>query len=96
METAEKRRATRHRVSLPITFEDGTGVTRDFSSVGVFFETDKSFVPGQAITFTVQLKHVDPIRPVQLKCRGAIVRVEQRGKKIGIAADIDTVSFEDA
>src|SRR4030042_1573641 len=85
---SEKRRATRHPGALPVKFEDGKGITRDCSSSGIFFETDKSFAPGQAIEFTIVLEHVDPDRPVRLKCMAEIVRVGASGHKIGVAAAI--------
>ncbi|MFH1843871.1 MAG: PilZ domain-containing protein, partial [bacterium] len=69
-------------------------ITRDFSSSGIFFETDKSFTPGQAIEFTMVLEHVDPQGPVRLKCIGEIIRVEEIGQKIGVAATIKSYSFE--
>lgn len=94
MQEPEKRRATRHLGILPVEIEDGKGVTRDFSSSGIFFETDKSFTPGQVVEFTIVLEHVDPERPVRLKCKGKIVRVEESGQKIGVAAAINSYSFE--
>lgn len=94
MKESEKRWATRHRGALPVELEGGKGVTRDYSSSGIFFETDKSFTPGQSIEFTIVLAHVDPGRPVRLKCRGEIVRIEKSGEKIGVAAAINSYSFE--
>jgi len=94
MNESEKRRATRHKGALSIELEEGKGITRDFSDSGIFFETDKSITPGQAIEFTIVLKHIDPDRPVRLKCIGEIVRVEESGQKIGVAAAIKSYSFE--
>jgi len=91
---SEKRRAHRHQGAAPIELEEGKGVTRDFSSTGIFFETDQSFTPGQAIEFTIMLERVDPDRPVRLKCRGQIVRIEKSDHKIGVAAAIRSYSFE--
>src|SRR4030042_198409 len=91
---SEKRRATRHLGALPVELEDGKGSPRDFSSSGIFFETDKSFTPGQAIEFTIVLEHVDPAHPVRLKCMAEIVRVEESGQKIGVATAIHSYSFE--
>src|SRR4030043_1534430 len=85
---AEKRRAPRPPGALPVKFEDGKGITRDFSSSGIFFETDKSFTPGQAIEFTIVLEYVDPDRPGRLKCMGEIVRAEENGQKIGVPPPI--------
>jgi hypothetical protein len=91
---SEKRRSHRHQGAAPIELEEGKGVTRDFSGTGIFFETDQSFTSGQAIEFTIVLEHVDPDRPVRLKCRGQIVRVEKSDQKIGIAAAIRSYSFQ--
>lgn len=93
-ESGEKKRATRHLATTPLEFKDGKGITRNFSSTGIFFETDKSFTQGQPIDFTVLLENVDPDRPVRVKCRGAIVRVEESGQKIGVAVTIRSYKFD--
>jgi hypothetical protein len=41
------------------------------------------------------LEHIDPERPVRLKCRGEIVRIEASGQKIGVAAAINSYTFEE-
>ena len=51
--------------------------------------------PGTFIEFTLVLEHIDPERPVRLKCRGKIVRVEESGQKIGVAAVINSYTFEE-
>ena len=94
MNKSEKSRATRHKGALPVELKEGKGITRDFSSSGIFFETDKSFTPGQSIEFTIMLEYVGPKGPVSMKCRGEIVRVEESGPKIGVAATISSYSFE--
>ena len=93
-ESEKKDRATRHRGATPIELKDGKGITRDFSSTGIFFETDKSFTRGQPIDFTIVLDNVDPDRHVRVKCRGEIVRVEASGHKIGVAVTISSYNFE--
>ena len=45
--------------------------------------------------FTIMLEHADPAGPIQMKCRGEIVRVEESGQKIGVAATINSYSFEE-
>jgi hypothetical protein len=92
---SEQRQAPRHKGKLPVELESGKGITRDFSGSGVFFETDRSFSPGQPIEFTLVLEHIDPSRPVRLKCRGEIVRVEESGQTIGVAAAINSYTFEE-
>ena len=95
MKKPEQCREPRHQGKLPVQLESGKGITRDFSGSGVFFETDRSFSPGQPIEFTLVMEHIDPQRPVRLKCRGEIIRVEESGQKIGVAAVINSYTFEE-
>jgi hypothetical protein len=92
-EKSEKRQAPRHNGAVPVSFENGAGVTRNFSSSGIYFETDKSFLPGQSIEFTIVLEHVSPDRPVSVKYKGEIVRVEESGQRIGVAVVIQSYSL---
>lgn len=94
MNKSEKQRAFRHRGATPIELKDGKGITRDFSDSGIFFETDKSFTPGQPIDFMIVLENVDPDRLVRVKCRGEIVRIEENGQKIGVAVAVSSYDFE--
>ena len=95
MKESDKRRATRHQGALPVELEGGKGITRNFSSSGIFFETDQPLTAGQPIEFSIMLEHVDPAHPVRLKCQGSIVRVEESGQKIGVATSITSYSFEE-
>ena len=95
MKKSEQRSEPRHKGKLPVKFESGKGITRDFSGSGIFFETDRAFSPGQPIEFSIVLEHIDPERPVRLKCRGEIIRIEESGQKIGVAAAINSYTFED-
>ena len=95
MKEAEKRRTSRSQGKLPVTLEGGKGITRDFNSSGIFFETDQPFSPGKPIEFAIKLEYADLAGPIRLKCWGEIVRVEKSGQKIGIATTIDSYSFEE-
>jgi hypothetical protein len=95
MQGSELRESPRCPGAIPVITEAGKGITRDFSGSGVFFETNGSFSPGQSIEFSFVLEHLYPDRPVCLKCKGAIVRVEKNGLKIGVAATIDSYTIED-
>lgn len=94
MKISEQPRAPRYKSKLPMEIESGEGVTRDFSGSGIFFETEGCFSPGQQIDFSFILEHVDPEHTVRITCKGEIVRVEEKGKKIGVAASINSYSFE--
>jgi hypothetical protein len=93
MEGPEKRREGRYKGNLAVTFEGGTGITRNFSSSGIFFETDCSFIANQPMEFTLLLNYMDSEHPVHVKCKGESVRVEQYGQKTGVAATIDSYTI---
>jgi len=90
----EKRRASRYRVSLPVELEQGSGTTRDISQSGIFFETAQSFVRGQLIRFAVILAYAHPSAPFRLCGKGPVVRVEQRGDKVGVAVALSAIRLE--
>ncbi|HEV8457103.1 MAG TPA: PilZ domain-containing protein [Methylomirabilota bacterium] len=52
--------------------------TRDFSSSGVFFETDRALAPGAPIEFSLVLGRVSPGLPLRLDCEGRIVQTVPR------------------
>ena len=94
MKKSEKRQEPRHQSKLPVQFESGKGIIRDFSGSAVFIETDRAFSPGQPIEFTLALEYINPERPVNMKCRGEIIRIEKSDQKIGVVAAINSYTFE--
>jgi hypothetical protein len=92
--TPDRRKAPRFQVALRVELQEGTGITRDLSACGVFFETDCVFALGDVIQFAIILEHIDPCRPLRLQCRGRVVRVEQRGDTMGVAAVITAYQFD--
>jgi hypothetical protein len=93
IEGSEKRREARYKGSLTVEFERGNGITRNFSSSGVFFETDCAFIAKQPFEFTLLLNYMSSDHPVRVKCSGESVRVEQCGQKTGVAATIDSYTI---
>jgi hypothetical protein len=87
-EIPDRRKATRFQVALPVELVEGTGITRDLSARGVFFETDCVFGLGEVIQFALVLEYIDPGRPVRLHCRGRVVRFERQGNTMGVAVAI--------
>lgn len=84
--SASKRKEERVEAELPVSLGSARGTTRDISATGVFFETDTAYAMGSEISFSVELNA--PGGKMMLKCQGRIVRVENRGGKIGMAAKI--------
>ncbi len=91
----EQRRAARFSIAIPVEVEGGTGVTRDVSLSGVFFETDRVFVRGERIRVTLILQRASPDHPVRLQCEGQVMRVERRQPelRLGVAIAIDSYRF---
>lgn len=85
---AELRRAQQRVTAVLPVKVDGraTGVTRDISPSGIYFETDMEMAAGSAIHFSLEFDN--PSGKLLLECSGQIVRVEKAGGKIGIAAKI--------
>ena len=82
-----KKREERIATELPVYLDEiARGVTQNVSASGVFFETDKECIPGSEISFSIELDGV--AGKMMLKCLGHIVRVEQHGGKVGVAARI--------
>jgi hypothetical protein len=91
----ERRKATRFKGKLAVEFEKGIGTTRDFSTSGVYFETDHSLSLAEPIEFSLILKHTDLGSPVRFLCLGKVVRVEPMVEKTGVAVAIHSYSFEE-
>lgn len=96
LDRPERRKVQRIPMAVPVELSEGTGITRDLSVCGVFFETDRTFLAGEIIEFTLVLEYLDPRQPVRLQCRGRVVRVERRGDRTGVAAAIMAYRFSTA
>ena len=92
METG-KRREERMASTRPVRLDRGTGITRNISASGVFFETDLDYAAGSQISFAIEFDGPRGEK-MMLKCRGEIVRVEHRNGKVGVAAKIVASKLE--
>ena len=84
----ENRREERFALEVPVNLEAGSGLSRDISGSGIYFVTDQPLSPGETVKFSVKLDYIRPGKPIQLDCRGQVLRVEATGEKIGVAASI--------
>jgi hypothetical protein len=89
-----KRKEERVHAALPVDLGSGTGITRDVSASGMFFETDVNYAAGSEISLSI--KFDTPGGKLVMKCQGQIVRVEHRDGKVGVAAKIIESRFESA
>lgn len=78
------------RVSMkvPVSLPGGlTGITRDISASGIYFETDSAPLGDSSLAFAVQFQNETGVG-MTLRCRGQVLRVEHQGKRVGVAARI--------
>ena len=92
--TSAKRKEERVHAAIPVDLGVGTGITRDVSASGMFFETDVDYAVGSEITLSV--KFDTPGGELVMKCKAQIVRVEHRDGKVGVAAKMIESRFEAA
>jgi hypothetical protein len=95
-ERLERRREPRFQVTLSVTLDDASGMTRDVSASGVFFRlfggSMRAPTPGLPIRFGLLLEHADAKGPVKVECEGEILRVEHTDAQ-GIAVYIKSYRF---
>jgi PilZ domain len=91
----ERRKTTRFNGNLPVELGHGRGVTRDFSSQGVYFETDQPLSVGEAIQFNIPIDHSGLEYSFHIRCQGVVLRVEPSGEKVGVPVAIHSYSFEE-
>jgi PilZ domain len=89
----EKRGEERMSVTRPVVLARGSGVTRNISTSGVFFETNADYVVGSKIIFAIELDGSQGEK-LELRSRGEIVRIEHRAGKVGVAVKIDASKLE--
>lgn len=99
---SERRRAQRFALQLPlrvVKFRQKAveiiSETMDLSSVGAYFlAPSQQLRPGHPIEFFVTLEQA-PQKSVELRCRGRVVRVEDRDEEgvEGVGASIDRYQF---
>lgn len=85
---ADRRRARRFPLALPIEIDSGRGITRDFSGLGVYFHTAVQLEQGAEIDFRLVVPEA-----VDVRCSGRITRVDRVDGAFGIAATIDSYSL---
>ena len=83
-------------MKLAVTLPGGlTGMTRDISASGIYFETDSEPLGDSPLAFSVELKN-DAGIGMSLRCRGHVLRVEHQGGRVGVAARILESKLEPA
>jgi PilZ domain len=79
-------REPRYDAHWPLRMGQDSGVTRNLSASGLFFELDASAQPGQTISLCIDLDVVG--RKMQWICQAQVVRTESKDGKLGVGARI--------
>lgn len=104
MNAAEKRRARRFPMTLPVAIkaeetpgQEKTVHTRNVSSSGVYFEFGSPLNIGTAVEFVLTLpEQITKGSAVRIKCVGKVVRVDRPGgdgEPLAVAATIERYEF---
>lgn len=89
----ERRHLQRHLVSVPVTLEHGTGLTRDLSADGVYFETLAEVAAGERLRFAIELAALSA-SGLTACCEAEVIRTEPREQLVGVAARITSIDFD--
>ena len=77
----------RFKLALPLQLKNGTGMTRDISTSGIFFETERSYSIGDTIRLSLNFEHET------LQCEARVVRLEPRNGQFGVAVELTSYVF---
>jgi len=94
MPSENRRRDERIATALPLSFENGKGVTEDVAATGIFFWTYSpiAFAVGDRIDFTIENDRSPTA--IGSQCRGDVVRVLRRTTPTGVAVrNVEPVSW---
>lgn len=81
----ENRQAKRYPTFCIVELDSGTGVTRNLSTIGVCFTTDKAIEPGLMLRCFILMQKTGK-NITRLRCEGRVVRADQSadGWEIGL------------
>ena len=96
MNFSEQRKSVRYNGEIPLEVKGGTGLTRDFSTHGIYFITDQVLSVGERLGVVMLLEHNSLGQVWRLRCEGEVLRVEPTVEKIGVAFAITSQTFVDS
>lgn len=83
-----ERIAKRYQLTVPVKLEDGAGVTRDVSTSGIFFETERAHAVGETVGLSASLDGAT------VRYEGSVVRVERINGRFGVAVALTSFRFD--
>ena len=87
------RRFPRFKGAIPVLLEHGKGITRDYSTAGVYFLTEGHYALGETVSFTLLFNHDPDGRPMRVQCRGTVVRTDPKEQNLGVAVKVSNHTF---
>jgi hypothetical protein len=88
MNFSDRREAERFPCNVAVEMNDDKGLTRDCSTSGVYFLTDKSLAVAQKVDFVLL------IETARVRCCGDVVRVETSPDGTGVAIALTSFAFD--
>lgn len=88
----EARTEERFPTNLSIRLENGVGTMCDVSANGLYFVTDVALQHGQPFKFTLEFPNFTS-GPIEVTCSALVVRLEERGVRLGVGASIHSFEF---
>lgn len=79
-------RTPRYETELAVTMGDETGITKNISASGIYFEMDAHMQPGQQVSLVIDLNVVG--RQMKWSCTAEVVREDHRNNRRGYGARI--------
>jgi hypothetical protein len=89
---SDQRTSARFDTTMPVEIDGLEATTHNISAQGVYFETDVEQRVGALVNFWVEFTLYG--RRHRLMCEGKVVRVEEQGGRIGVAARLLAPFFE--
>lgn len=95
MARPEMRRSPRFSGKVAVQLGGATGITRDFSTSGIYFYIDRVLSIGEQIDFSLALNSLGAGKAVSVHCTGNVLRVEPQDERFGIAVELTAHTFGD-
>lgn len=94
MLTYINRKSERHQGQIPVEVKQGMGLTRNFSTSGIYFVTDQPVALDERLDVVMLLDYQHLGQRVRLHCTSDVVRVEPCDELLGVAVAVQGCRFE--
>lgn len=88
------RKSERHQGQVPVEVKQGMGLTRNFSTSGIYFVTDQPVALDERLDVVMLLDYQHLGQRVKLHCMSDVVRVEPCDELLGVAVAVQGCRFE--